>query len=122
MNIVLTTSEVKFVRRGLPNYKKSTVVDTREIMASLGYEEGDMIEDITHKFIINQEIEKKLNKAINSKRISQIVYFNYDIDRNLIDSLSKFLTNRGIEDIKLILFDKDESLVPLWTHFDEIKK
>ena len=122
MKIVLSTDEVKFVRRKLPEYKKSCIIDSREIIENLGYKDGDIITNITHNFIINQEIEKKLLQAINSKRVNQIVYFNYKIDVDLIESLTSFLNKKGIEEIKLILFDRDESNVPLWTHFDEIKK
>jgi hypothetical protein len=122
VKIVLSTDEVKFVRRKLPEYKKSCVIDSREIIGNLGYGDGDIITNITHNFIINQEIEKKLLQAINSKRINQIVYFNFKIDVDLIESLTSFLERKGIEEIKLILFDKDESNVPLWTSFDEIKK
>ncbi len=122
MIIVLSTDEVKFVRRGLSDYKKSCIIDAREILESLGYEKGDIIESIAHKFIINQEIEKKINKAINSKRINQIVYFNHEIDLKLIKNLATFMKDKEVEETKLILFDKDESNVPLWIHFDEIKK
>lgn len=122
MVIVLSTDEIKFVRRGLDNYKKSCIIDSREILESLGYEEGEIVSSIAHKFIINQEIEKKLNKAINSKRINQIVYFNHEIDVKLIKNLTNFLKDREVEETKLILFDREESNVPLWTHFDEIKK
>lgn len=122
MKIVLSTDEVKFVRRRLPEYKKSCVIDSREIIENLGYTNSDIITNITHNFIINQEIEKKLLQAINSKRINQIVYFNYKIDTDLIESLTAFLSKEGIKEVKLILFDKDESNVALWTRFDEIKK
>ena len=122
MKIVLSTDEIKFVRRKLPEYKKSCIIDSREIIEKLGYSDGDVITNITHNFIINQEIEKKLLQAINSKRINQIVYFNFSINLDLIDSLIAFLNRNGIEETKLILFDRDESNVPLWTRFDEIKK
>jgi hypothetical protein len=122
VKIVLSTDEVKFVRRKLPEYKKSCIIDSREIIENLGYGNGDVITNITHNFIINQEIEKKLLQAINSKRINQIVYFNFKIDVDLIESLTAFLNREGIEEVRLILFDKDESNVPLWTRFDEIKK
>ena len=122
MKIVLSTDEIKFVRRKLPEYKKSCIIDSREIIENLGYDGGDVITNITHNFIINQEIEKKLLQAINSKRINQIVYFNFSINLDLIDSLVAFLNRNGIEETKLILFDRDESNVPLWTRFDEIKK
>ena len=122
MNLILTTDEVKFVRRGVADYKKSVIIDTREILSELGYE-GPVDEvPVTHHFIINDEIRKKLESAINSKRIDQVVYFHHSIDRDLIDNIKCYLEGSGVDDLNLILFDREESLVPLWTHFDEIKK
>ena len=121
MNLILTTDEVKFVRRKVDDYKKSAIINTREIMEELGYEGTISDIPVTHHFLINDEIQKKLTDAINSKRINQVIYFHYDINENLIENMKDFFIDEEINDLKLILFDKDESLVKLWTLFDEIK-
>lgn len=120
MNVVLSTNEIKWVRKKLNNYKKSCIINFPEIKKSLGYNEYEKIEDLTHNYIINSEIEKLLKKAINSKRINQIVYFHSDLNNEFIENIKNFFYSYGIENINLILLDKNESNVSVWSKFDRI--
>jgi hypothetical protein len=119
MKIIFTKEDKKTARRGIENFRRSYVINAREIILEFDYREGDTI-DSPYDFIINKELEKRLQQAIVNRRSTQVVYFHYVISRSLISNVKSFFKENGVREIKYALFDPNNELSQLHGIFDEV--
>jgi len=103
LRFIFTTEEKKIARKGVDGYRQSYIIDCREFVLEFDYE-GSTEVDSAQDFIINKEIEKKLNQAAGNKKTGQVIYFNYKLTPDLIINVKEFFASRGVS-AEYLLFD-----------------
>jgi hypothetical protein len=121
MRIIFTKEDKKIARKRIENFRKSYVINARELILEFDYLEGDVI-DSPYDFIINKELEKKLYQAITNRRSTQVIYFHYNITKGLLSNVREFFEMHGSTNVEYLLFDADGSLQPIHEIFDEVIK
>lgn len=120
MEIIITTEDVKTIRKNYVNFKQCLTIDVREVLTELGYHEGEVVVS-PHDFIINCEIEKKLQQAINSKKCQTAIYFVYTINKKLIDNVREILSDKSKDSKNYVsIFDIKSDYKDQWPLFDKI--
>ena len=121
MRIIFTKEDKKVARKKIENFRKSYVINARELILEFDYMEGDII-DSPYDFIINKELEKKLYQAMTNRRSTQAIYFHYNITKALLQNVREFFMSHNAKDVKYILFDADGTLSGIHKEFDEVIK
>ena len=118
MKIIFTQEDRKIARKGIEGFRQSYIIDTKEVILEADYMEGNVI-NTPQDFITNKEIEKKLIQAINNKKSTQVIYFHYNINANMIKNIKKFFKENGAK-FEFVLFDPSVKLKTTYRLFDEI--
>lgn len=118
MTIIFTQEDRKTARKGIDGFRQSYIIDTREIILEVDYTEDSTI-NTPQDFITNKEIEKKLTQAINNKKSTQVIYFHYNINAQMIKNIRKFFKDNGAK-FDFILFDPSGQLKPIHRMFGSV--
>lgn len=121
LRIIFTQEEKKVARRNIDNFRKSYIIDTREMILQYDYEPELKISS-PMDYIIQQEIEKKLRQALNNKKSKQVIYFHYDVNSFIITNIRKFFEENsdGNIEFEFVLFDMEGVLMDIYELFDEV--
>lgn len=118
MTIIFTQEDRKTARKGIENFRQSYIIDTKEVILEADYVEDSTI-STAQDFITNKEIEKKLLQAINNKKSTQVVYFHYNINSDMVKNIKKFFRDNKAK-FEFILFDPSAQLKPVYRLFDDV--
>ena len=118
MKIIFTQEDRKTARKGIDGFRQSYIIDTREIILEVDYIEDGTI-NTPQDFITNKEIEKKLTQAINNKKSTQVIYFHYKINAQMVKNIKKFFRDNGAK-FEFVLFDPSGQLRTVHRMFDGV--
>ena len=88
MNLYLTYEDKEKLRKAFLNLRKQYVIDSVEIISSLGYDHQNMSE--YSKFIINEKIRKTIQTVSASSKVQSIIYTNPLMDHEVIRAMINF--------------------------------
>ena len=118
LRIIFTEEEKKVARRAIDDFRRSYVIDTKEMILEHDYVPGMKI-TTAQNYIIQQNIEKKLRQAINNKKSKQVIYFHHRLNPYVIRNIRDFFDENDAT-FEFLLFDPDHRLVELHEAFDGV--
>ena len=101
MKFYITGESYRKLRNVFTNLNTFYIID----VDSLIEESGLNPEKVTHRFIINAEIERLIASGAKSKRYTGIIYINKGLNFDIITSIKKSLneiTKSQVEDLSLL--------------------
>ena len=125
MNLYLTYEDKEKLRKAFLNLRKQYVIDSVEIISSLGYDHQNMSE--YSKFIINEKIRKTIQTVSASSKVQSIIYTNPLMDHEVIRAMINFAQQETTIEKVILLTDrgKKEELYELFqevVYFPAIKR
>lgn len=120
LKIIFTKEDKKSVRKSIEGFRNSYIVDARELLLEMDYEDKTIINS-PQDFIINKELEKKLSQALINKKSQQVIYFHYSLSSSFIKNIKKFFKERNIKP-EYCIFDPHKEYKTIHNLFDKIIK
>lgn len=118
MKIIFTKEDKKLARKSIEGFRQSYIINAREIVLELDYQERTVI-NTPQDFIINKELEKKLAQAIINKKSQQVIYFHYKMTASFIKNIKAFFKENNIRPTYCI-FDPSKEFKKIHHLFDEV--
>lgn len=118
MKIIFTKEDKKTVRKTIEGFRQSYIIDAREIILEFDYMEAPIINS-PQDFIINKELEKKLDQALVNKKSQQVIYFHYALTGTFIKNIKAFFKQNGLRP-EYSIFDPNKDCKKIWHLFDEV--
>jgi len=118
LKIIFTTEDKKIVRKTIDGFRQSYVIDAREIIVEFDYIETSIISS-SQDFIINKELEKKLEQALINKKSQQVIYFHYSLSNSFIKNIKLFFKQNKVKP-EYCIFDPNKTHKKIWNLFDEV--
>ncbi|MFM2010306.1 MAG: hypothetical protein RLZZ479_697 [Bacteroidota bacterium] len=117
MNLYVTYGDKERLRKAFLNLRKQLIIDTNEVVRSLGY----LSEDLTDYsyFIINEKIKKQIKTVSAGTRMQSIIYINPNINYESIKGLINFAELETSIEKVIFLTDKGKN-EELYELFHEI--
>lgn len=114
MNLYVTYGDKEKLRKAFLNLRKQLVIDSFDVVRSLGYEPEELTE--YSYFIINEKIKKQIQSAASGNRMQSIIYINPDMDHEVIRGLINFAELETAVEKVVFLTDrgKNEDLYELF--------
>lgn len=121
IRIIFTQEDKKTARKNIIDYRKSYIIDTKEMILQYDYTPG-LIVSSPMDYIIQQEIEKKLRQAITNKKSKQVIYFHYSLNGIIINNIRQFFKGISPDNIQFdfVLYDINNTLHDIYSLFDEV--
>ena len=101
MKFYITGESYRKLRNVFTNLNTFYIIDVDSLIG----ESGLNPEKLTHRFIINTEIERLIASGAKSKRYTGIIYINKGLNFDIITSIKKSLneiTKSQVEDLSLL--------------------
>lgn len=119
ITIIFTKEDKKYARKHLPGFRQSYLIDARELVLEFDYKPGTTISS-SQDYIINKEIEKRLEQALANRKSRQIIYFHYEISVEFVKNIKAFFRRHGARPKFVLLDPRGEFRAPVKRHFDEV--
>jgi hypothetical protein len=117
MNLYVTYGDKEKLRKAFLNLRKQLIIDSFEVVKSLGYEPEDLTE--YSYFIVNQKIKKQIQSAASGNRMQSIIYINPDMDHEVVRGLINFAELETCVEKVVFLTDRGQN-EDLYELFQEI--
>ena len=119
MKFYITGESYRKLRNVFTNLNTFYIIDVDSLIG----ESGLNPEKLTHRFIINTEIERLIASGAKSKRYTGIIYINKGLNFDIITSIKKSLndiTKSQVEDLSLLDDYDTPKFKQYYKLFDEV--
>jgi hypothetical protein len=117
MNLYITYGDKEKLKRAFLNLRRQLVIDSIEIIESLGYNPENLSEYAY--FIVNEKIKKQIYKTAVGSKMQSIIYTNSTMDHEVIRGLINYAQLNTPVDKVVFLTEKGKH-EELYELFEEV--
>lgn len=118
MTLIFTDTDKRLAKKQIGGYRTSYLIDLSEYMLEVEYVRAKHVCNPT-EYLANKEIEKRLKQSVDNKKTTQVIYFHFDINEDMVGNVREFYKKLGVP-ISIQLFDPSGKLCQMHGLFDKI--